>query len=100
MAQVERARAAVNDTTCGLFNYQLKPKYLKGEDILQHMVQHRLCNPAIKSHGPITYLDVMCTGEQLEYLGQDATDLTASKIMIYSHGQATAMKLTAQPWLY
>ena len=51
MAQMEISQAAINDATCGLLTYQLKPKGLKGEDILWHMFHHRLCNPTIKSHG-------------------------------------------------
>ena len=68
MDQVERDQASINDATCRLLTYQLKPKGLKGEDLLHHMVHQRLRNPTIKLHGLSAYLDVMCTGQQLEYL--------------------------------
>ena len=94
--QLERYQVAINDATCKLLYYQLKPKVLKGEDILRHMVYHRLCNPISKFHGPSAYLYVMCTGQQLEYLEQDATDFKTSDIMSYSHGQSETMKLSSQ----
>jgi hypothetical protein len=52
MAQAKRSQAAVNDAACGVLTCQLKPKDLKGEDLLQRMAKHRLHNPTIKSHGP------------------------------------------------
>ena len=55
------------------------------------MFHHRLRNPEIKYHSLSAYLDVMWTGHQLEYLEQDATELTTSKIMSYSHGQSETM---------
>ena len=96
MAQVKRSQSAINDTTCGLLTYQLKPKVLKGDDLLYYMVQHRLSNLTFKSHFPRKYLDVICTGQQLKYLEQDATDLKISNIMSYSHGQSERIKLAAR----
>ena len=61
MDKVKGSQAAINGATCVLLTYQLNPKYLKGEDLLRHMVHHSLCNPTIKLHVPSAYLDLMCT---------------------------------------
>ena len=60
------------------------------------MVHHHIRNPTIKSHVPITYLDMVCMGQQMEYLEQDTTYLKTSKIMRYFHSKSEEMKISAQ----
>jgi hypothetical protein len=49
---MDEAGTAVDDSTARLGSFQLKPKYLKGEELFCHVVKKILCDVTLKCSDP------------------------------------------------
>ena len=62
-AKVEAGLVAAEWDVSGLSYSMIKTKELVGEYLFRQMVQKRLKDSMIKSHGKIVYMDMICSKE-------------------------------------
>ena len=79
--------------TAGLINFQLNPKGLHGEQLLDHMLQFGRRMTTTDNFLPSEYLDVAITADQRKFLNPSARGFTMGEIMKAAGGEGAEKRL-------